>query len=120
MPESTKELSGEELDRAVAERVMGNTLPEVWSDPTVGPSHGDPGGYRIGVRPYSSSIEAAMQVEDRIAELGLKTRYVLELAKIVDSRGSRDDKIMSLWWALVHASAEQRCRAALAVIGSKE
>jgi hypothetical protein len=32
MPESTKELSGEELDRAVAERVMGNTLPEVWSD----------------------------------------------------------------------------------------
>jgi hypothetical protein len=70
MPESTKELSGEELDRAVAERVMGNTLPEVWSDPTVGPSHGDPGGYRIGVRPYSSSIEAAMQVLDKLRHSG--------------------------------------------------
>jgi hypothetical protein len=119
MPESTKELSGEELDRAVAERVMGNTLPEVWSDPTVGPSHGDPGGYRIGVRPYSSSIEAAMKVVEHFQ----KQEYMVSVN--ASSAGG--------WWCCMYPPAEAFiesatvespalaiCRAALAAIGSKE
>jgi hypothetical protein len=103
MSESTKE-----LDVAVAVRIMETPVRD---DGTPWPGN---------VLPYSTSIEAAMQVEDRIAELGLRTRYVLELAKIVDPRESREDKVALLWWALVHASAEQRCRAALAAIGGKE
>jgi hypothetical protein len=69
----------------------------------------------VDFRP-SESIEAAMQVENRIAELGLQTRYVLELAKIVDPRSNRNDAVMSLWWALVHATSEQRCRSAYAAV----
>jgi hypothetical protein len=117
--ESTKELSGEELDRAVAERVMGNTLPEVWSDPTVGPSHGDPGGYRIGVRPYSSSIEAAMQVVEKMRE----RHWCISILNQFHE-GPR-------WYASFEAVEREAyasddslptaiCRAALAAIGSKE
>lgn len=57
---------GEELDKLVAEKVMGASLPQVWSDPSVGPSHGDPGGYRVGVIPYSTSIAKAWEVIERL------------------------------------------------------
>jgi hypothetical protein len=118
MPESTKEFSGEELDRAVAGRVMGNTLPEVWSDPTVGPSHGDPGGYRIGVRPYSSSIEAAMQVVEKMRELGWRISIMnnvgcekSDLEWSVDFNGHR---IVN---RLAAELPEAICRASLKAIG---
>src|ERR1043165_650971 len=50
----------------VAEKVMGETLPQAWSDLSAGPSHGDPGGYRIGVKPYSTDISAAMEVLNKM------------------------------------------------------
>jgi hypothetical protein len=105
-----------ELDAQVAERVME------WTGFThngrIGyPPDADPNHVLPSVVPkYSESIEAAMQVENRIAELGLQTRYVLELAKIVDPRSNRNDAVMSLWWALVHATSEQRCRSAYAAV----
>lgn len=71
------------------------------------------------VENYATDIAAAMKAEDRIAELGLQGRYVINLAKIVDPRIKQDDAIMTLWWNLVHASPDQRCRAALQCVKEK-
>jgi hypothetical protein len=127
---SDKELSGRELDAAVAERVMGyrNHNPELINlTPThmawhtaISPTTGN----REIVPCYSSSIEAAMQVEDRIAELGLQNDYVAHIWSVVGATRNG----VNFWtadnfkafWLCIHATAEQRCRAALAAIESKE
>lgn len=117
------ELTGRELDAAVAERVMGwfdlKFLPQPNYFIGYAPAMNKDAQCAVPVPPYSSSIADAMEVENKIAELGLQTRYVLELAKIVDPRNSREDKVAALWWALVHSTAEQRCRAALAARENK-
>jgi hypothetical protein len=107
-----------ELDAQVAEQVMGwrNTSNAYVINGLGGDDPAQPNRGIQRVPRYSASIEAAMQVENRIAELGLQTRYVLELAKIVDPRSNRNDAVMSLWWALVHATSEQRCRSAYAAV----
>ena len=104
MSESTEELSGRELDEAVAVRVMETPLR---SDGTPWP--GD-------VWPYSSNIEAARRVEDRIAELGLQSAYYRALLDIVAN--SISDRLFH-HFDLIHASAEQRSRAALAAMEQK-
>lgn len=55
-----------ELDKQIATEVMGDTIPQVWADASVGPSQGDAGGYRMGIKPYSTDIVAAMEVVDKI------------------------------------------------------
>jgi hypothetical protein len=68
----------------------------------------------------TEEIEAAMQVEDRIAELGLQAQYVSALQLIGDkSTTARVITDTGRLWRLVHATAEQRCRAALAAIEGK-
>jgi hypothetical protein len=67
----------------------------------------------------SESIEAAMQVEDRFADLGMQAAYVSMLGRFVHQDASAKGELLSQWH-LVHASAEQRCRAALAAVGAKE
>ena len=139
----SKELTGRELELEVAKRVFGfrwfhcesehgpernqilsEDQVETWRSldwqcvEIEGPKE-DQFNDDTAAPKFIRSIEAAMRVQDRIAELGLQTRYVLELGKIVDPRESRDEKVALLWWALVHASAEQRCRAALAAIETK-
>lgn len=52
---------GRELDALVAEKVMGETRPRVW------------GTINAGIRPYSTSIEAAWQVVERIKSLHGRT-----------------------------------------------
>lgn len=59
---------------------------------------------------YSSSIAAAFQVEDRVAELGLKSEYVQALQGELQS---------AITWDFVHASPGQRCRAALQCVKEK-
>lgn len=63
-------MDSQELDALIAEKIMNRTLPEAWADSSVGPSHGDPGGYRIGVRPYSSDIATAFTVVEKMRERG--------------------------------------------------
>ena len=53
---------------------------------------------------YSTDIAAAMQVEDRIEELGLIPEYCEALLNITDA---------SEHFELIHASPEDRCRAAV-------
>lgn len=67
------------------------------------------------VLPYSSSIEAAMQVEDQVAEMGLQSAYYRALLDIVAK--SVTNRLFH-HFDLIHASAEQRCRAALAATES--
>lgn len=59
---------------------------------------------------YSSSIEAAHTVEDRIEELGLQVPYIQALAAVVGCRLLANVKE---YWLMLRATPEQRCRAAL-------
>jgi hypothetical protein len=74
-----------------------------WSSPTV--PH------------YSSDISAAMLVEDRIKELGLEAEYARALCEQVNGVGMINN--YAEMFAIAHASAEDRCRAGLKVVGEE-
>lgn len=80
----------------------------------------------ISLPHYSDEIAAAFKVEDRIAELGLHVKYLralIDLAVLADAEWQTSE-IYSAWlpnglWPIVHASPEQRCRAALEAVKEK-
>lgn len=118
-----KELSGRSLDAAVAEKVMQRKVS--WSAAIYGDwMDRSSGRDDVHVARYSSSVEAAMQVEDRIAERGLQNDYIAHLWSVVGATRNG----INFWtadnfkafWLCVHATAEQRCRAALAAIESSK
>ena len=122
----TKELTGRSLDAEIAIRFFRF---EWWRSSVSGGRALFAGGARpawfteraTGDEPlctdwdviprYSESIEAAFQLEDRIAELGLQRQYYRALVNVVAT--SISDRLFQ-WFDLVHATAEQRCRAAIA------
>ncbi len=60
----------------------------------------------------STDIAAAMQVEERIKELGLIGKYCKHLNDIANAywdAGKRQGRS----WQLIHATSEDRCRAAV-------
>jgi hypothetical protein len=68
---------------------------------------------------YHSDMNLAHIVEERIAELGLEAEYVDALTELLDG----DVQLAEEWgvtnataWKLLHASAADRCRAALTVV----
>lgn len=69
---------------------------------------------------YSSDIAAAMQVEDRIAELNLQNDYIAHLWDKVGAKRNGSNfwtaDNMKAFWLCIHASPEQRCQAALAAL----
>jgi hypothetical protein len=65
---------------------------------------------------FSESIEAAMQVEDRIAEMGLRSEYYRALVGTVAS--AITDRFFQMF-DVVHATPEQRCLAALKAVEGK-
>ena len=75
--------AGPEMDALVAERVMGHKI--VWR-----------------FRP-STDMTTAMEVEHEIGKRGLIERYCEQLVLVVGSS----------FWRLIHATPDQRCRAAL-------
>lgn len=113
------------MDVAIAERVMGlvpctayfHTLNADHEFCHAQPDSADQGGE---TKCYSSEIAAAMEVEDRIAELGLINGYIVAL-------WTNRDRSVNFWtrtnmesfWAAIHATPEQRCRAALATVENK-
>lgn len=132
-----------ELDADVAERVMGWSVAEyglhngdiAWlNDPSNYPhaeTADDPEPYTglllwmdaqaQGVY-WSPSMDfaAAMRVEDRIAELGKQNDYI---AHLWDEVGAARDganfwtaQNFNAFWLCVHATPEQRCRAALKAV----
>ena len=91
-----------ELDALVAERVMGWLKHERYG--------------LISVPPYSTDISAAWQMEDRIAELGLIEEYCFQLNSIANAHLDRDYFRQPQRWQLIHATPEDRCRAALKAV----
>lgn len=112
------------LDFAVGEKVMGwfrrkgmmhGVAQDVLTDRN-GSTYSVTCGCLEDFNP-STDIDAAMRVEDRIAELGLRRGYYARLVQVVSQ--SITDRVFDSF-DVVHASAEQRCRAALAAIAEKE
>lgn len=115
-------LSGRELDAAIAEKVMRFTRAPEPSHPTDNRAINGVLYYlpdtpwdrnQHNVVPYfSSDIAAAMEVESRIAEISplCKLVYLDALRDLLESE--RDASL----WNLIHATAEQRCRAALEAV----
>ena len=103
------ELEGRELDAAVAEKVFGK--PSSYYDCP----HFDKNRRMLSfcscpdLPRYSRDIAAAMQVEDRIEELGLEETYINRLIRLLGISAPYLDQL----FILVHASPEDRCRAAL-------
>lgn len=62
----------------------------------------------------TTDIAAAWAVEERIVELGLTEEYCRELYTIALKRD-----IVNWRWQLIHATPEDRCRAALAAAESE-
>jgi hypothetical protein len=121
--------AGRELDALVAERVMGwkfiplpkrnrsglciNCGRAVWDDPRNRQTE-------LGICNeedcrYSTDIAAAWLVEERIAELGLIDEYCIELNAIANAHWD-DGKRQPQRWQLIHATPEDRCRAALKAV----
>ena len=101
------ELEGRELDAAVAERVMGvdkeQEIDLAILDP-VGVTDSFRATIWANILPhYSTDIAAAWLVEERIKELGLESEYSEALLNITDA---------SEHFEMIHASPEDRCRAA--------
>lgn len=104
---------GRELDSAVAERVMGWQRQHNYNYWMTFPDGSFELHALIATWKPSTDLGTAMQVEDRIAELGLKHEYMRELTAIVAEVATQEDRLIEHFdW--VHATAEQRCRAALA------
>jgi hypothetical protein len=106
---------GRALDAEVASVVFGISYEWIHGDYLlVDPE--DPIAYLI-CPPYSTAIAAAFAVEDRVMQMGCEAVYAYQLVQLVlgDSawrfftRGADEDSI----FRIVHASPEQRCRAAL-------
>lgn len=115
-----------ELDIAIAERVMRWPRRDKDDDvdyPDTYFSAYNDGGQIVVFRGGSQrsaerwspaqNIEAAMEVEDRIAELGLADVYANHLCRI--TAAAQTNRLASTF-DLIHATPEQRCRAALAAI----
>lgn len=118
--ETMSELRNKVLDVEVAEKVMG--LVVSGSPELVARSQEEMRGGRYWDLPaYSSSISYAFQVQDRIAELGLQEEYVDALSEIA-GKGLAGPVLSfphEIWLFYVHASPEQRCRAALEAVKEK-
>lgn len=124
-----EQLSGRELNAVIAERVMAVPEPPRSEAPhehysiTTHKSgcwiwhYGNNQEGQWEPMPFSESIEAAMKVEDRIAELGLCRAYIESLYSVIAE--SQNLRVISDW-DIVHASAEERCRAAWAAIETKD
>lgn len=130
-------LSGRELDAAVAERVMGwrwwatklrysedvrKALhhpefknDEWWLADSSEEMFGD-GPANPFMPHYSENIAAAMEVENRILDLKLEVPYAEALWLEVNQQDAANNRYA--WWRIMHASAEQRCRAALQACAS--
>ena len=124
LTEVDEKLSGRELDAAVAGRVM--ELKEVqfvgerlqYHVPEHGVAYG--GRWTAVVPYYSESIEAAMKVEDQVGEMGKRNDYIAHLWDEVGAERN-DAKFwtaqnFNAFWLCVHATPEQRCRAALKAV----
>jgi len=89
-----EKVTGQELDDAMAVKVMG------WS-------------CELDFHP-SASLEDAKKAEDRIAELGLEHEYA---GALLEATGTQyQSSLPVVVWAVIRATPEERCLAALSVM----
>ena len=97
------ELNWQVAEKVMGERYLGKNVPD-----------------------YSSSLDAAWLMEEEIAQRKLIRKYVFALEDIVWSAGRSQQAILDEWpsphelWQLIHATPEQRCRAALSICSANE
>lgn len=116
IPEQVDALQGgRELEAAVAEFVLGYTCCCEDGPQSDCPIHGRQPN---ALQRYSTDPTATRQVEDEIERRGLQQRYTVLLSqRLMDFSGWlswRDS------WALIRATPEQRCRAALDAVRLQE
>lgn len=121
--------AGPELDVAVAERVMALEPCDEWEyshrNELVSNCHEHDCYPRSRPAHYSTNAVAARLVEKEIARLGLENGYVMSLCSVCSKIGNEHTVTMDwlkmtgrLAWLVIHASPEQRCRAALGVMNN--
>ena len=64
----------------------------------------------------STDIAAVWKMEEMIEQRGFNLRYTQMLMTVLLFEGFTPEHDEELWWALIHASPIQRCRAALKAI----
>lgn len=109
---------GRDLDALVAERIFEVQYELIHGDYCIEDPE-DPIAYLVCPE-YSTNIAAAFQVEKRIKEMGISERYAYFLVETVIpnsafgflNRGAYEKDI----FAMVHASPEHRCIAALKAV----
>ena len=124
-----EKLTGRRLDFAVMDKIFGNvvlcddyeTAPE-WRREQVSqprkwhPRDSHPPNTTCGhcddlIPFYSSDCAATKEVEDRINELGLWHEYA---SALLEATGTQyQSSLPVIVWAIVRATPEERCRAAL-------
>jgi len=117
--EIDEHVAGRELDACVAEAVMGWTKhgSDLFTDEVTGQSYELDKSYTAFVECFNPSINLsdAYEMEERIAELGLEVKYADILFDIIyptlDLK--RLTSIGQFDWRLIHATPEERCKAAL-------
>lgn len=120
MPDTPEpRLAGRELDAQCADEVLGIAVTWEHHSPQYYPPR--PAGVscwpdteRRMVPPYSSDLTACASLEASIARRGLQEAYVAALALLLT--GNYIDCESVDLFLLVTASAESRCRAALAAV----
>ena len=110
-----------ELDAEVAEKVVGLVRCQAGGHAATDYCHAHPDSPGMGgeTRCYSTDISAAMQAEDRVAEMGLQNDYIAALWDVIglerDSHFWTENNFNALW-RCIHATARQRCEAALTAV----
>ena len=80
-------------------------------------------GAGLGVlepRRYSTEIAVARTMEDWIEEHHLNLRYTQGMLSVFLQTGCAHKSEEEMWWALIHATPEQRCLAFLAAMEARE
>jgi hypothetical protein len=119
--EMTEQLTGRELDAALA-RALGCEVVwiDTWDDE--GTPYRQPLVVDVGRVPfYSTDLNAMHEVEAEIERRWLVEQYMTAIEDVYDDRELSDESEYAIvhnypFWSLTHATAEQRARAALAVL----
>lgn len=114
----SEQLSDRQIDVLVVTTLMGWKKVAVQSV-LAGVMYQKPGVdhlvWAVSIPEFSTDIASAMLVEDRIAELGLQSRYASELLHIIQREAEAANQHWGTW-NLIHAAPRPRCLAALEAV----
>lgn len=119
-------MTPDEINRQVAEKVMGwgysawgrNHYVEIIVSSDISSGNQQDETFVMQVeswQPYTN-IEQAMMMQKEIHKKGLARKYTNAFFNIIEPEGTTlpDDELV---WAMIHATPQQRCEAALKAVG---